>query len=180
MNFMGLDPGMSGAIAVIGDNGYAHTYNMPETEKDLWEIMQLLNKDYAITYSLIEQLHALPAAVEEKMGIKRGTIATWKLAQHYGSLRMALIAAGIPFEEKIPRTWQKIQGLQPHAGKNASKARAQQLFPDIKCTHINSDALLIACTARILWMNSHPEQYKPVAQDEPLKQLGLRGMGLGG
>ncbi|MFH0851573.1 MAG: hypothetical protein V1876_02385 [Candidatus Peregrinibacteria bacterium] len=133
---------------------------MPETEKDTWDLINAIKARHNIVYALIEELHALPAAVEEKLGIKRGSIATAKLMQHYGSLRMALIAAGIRFEEKVPRTWQKLMGLQAHGGKNASKAKAQQLFPQIHCTHAISDALLIASTARVLWLNAHPDEWK--------------------
>ena len=76
---------------------------------------------------------------------------------------MALIGLGIRFEERVPRVWQKIQGLQPHGGKNASKARAQQMFPQIKITHHIADALLIASTARILWLNAHPAERVTIA-----------------
>jgi Holliday junction resolvasome RuvABC endonuclease subunit len=155
MIFVGIDPGASGGIALVGS--IERAYKMPESERDLWDLLTNINEEERITYALIEQLHALPAAVEEKLGIKRGSIATAKLMQHYGSLRMALIGQNIPFEERIPRTWQKLMGLPAGGGKNASKARAQQLFPHIKVTHAIADALLIACTARILWMNSNPQ-----------------------
>jgi len=175
-SFIGIDPGVNGAIACVGDSTEVH--KMPETEKDTFELLRAMMIRCNVAYALIEELHALPHAIEEKMGIHRGSIATWKLAQHYGSLRMALIAAGIPFEEKIPRTWQKIMGLQPHAGKNASKAKAQQLFPQIKCTHAISDALLIACTARILWMNAAPGRFQQFQPDKPAEISKLGNMGL--
>jgi hypothetical protein len=160
--FLGIDPGHSGAIAIVGDAMEVH--KMPETEKDLWNLLAAIQARIGITYVLIEELHAMPAAMEEKLGVKRGSIAQAKLMQHYGSLRMALIGLGIRFEERIPRTWQKIMGLQAHGGKQASKAKAQQLFPQIKCTHAISDALLIASTARILWLNANPRERATIVE----------------
>ena len=64
---------------------------------------------------------------------------------------MALIAAGIPFEEVIPRTWQKGVGITPRGKgetktrfKNRLKAKASQLFPKVNVTLATADALLIA------------------------------------
>jgi len=184
-SFLGVDPGKSGGIAVICSNGRTEAYKMPETEKDTWNLLLGLNQRHGITYALIEELHALPAAVEEKMGIKRGSIATAKLMQHYGSLRMALIGLGIRFEERVPAVWQKLMGCRTGGDKNISKARAQQLFPSIKVTHAIADSLLIASTARILWLNSHPEERREVApitkeSRGSIEQLGLRALGMGG
>jgi hypothetical protein len=63
---------------------------------------------------------------------------------------MALIASGVPFEAVTPGKWQKEFGLLAKKGetktakKNRHKARAQELFPDLKITHATADALLIA------------------------------------
>ena len=63
--------------------------------------------------------------------------------------------SGIPFEERVPAVWQQIMGCRTKGDKNVSKARAQQLFPQLNVTHAVADALLIASAARILWLNSH-------------------------
>src|SRR5262249_38817473 len=97
-------------------------------------------------------------AVEAKLGIKRGTIATAKLMQSYGALRMALVAAGIPFEQIAPSSWQKLMSCRTGGNKNVSKARAQQLFPQAHVTHAVADALLIATAARIVYAQRRGEQ----------------------
>ncbi|MDM7994658.1 MAG: hypothetical protein QUT30_03120 [Acidobacteriota bacterium] len=185
-SYLGIDPGMGGGIAVVGDCVEAH--KMPATERDTWDLIQALKSRHNILYALIEELHALPAAVEEKLGIKRGSIAQAKLMRHYGGLRMALIAAGIRFEERIPQVWQKVMNCRTGGNKNVSKAKAQQLFPAIKVTHAIADALLIASTARILWMNSHSEIpqaessriYRAPADPSPsVEHLELRALGMG-
>jgi hypothetical protein len=70
---------------------------------------------------------------------------------NYGALRMALTAAGIPFEEVVPGVWQRGLNIPPRkktegktAWKNRLKAKAQQLFPSVKITLATADALLIA------------------------------------
>jgi Holliday junction resolvasome RuvABC endonuclease subunit len=156
-SFLGLDPGMSGGIAVVGDCCEAH--KMPETSRDILDLLRSLKSRCNIVYALIEELHAMPAAVEEKLGIKRGSVSMWKLGAHYGALKMALTAVDISFDERVPAVWQKIMSCRTGGDKNISKAKAQQLFPQIKCTHAISDALLIASTARILWLNAHPEEW---------------------
>lgn len=165
-SYLGIDPGLSGGVAVVGD--VVEAYKMPATEKDLWDLITSLHARLHIEFALIEELHALPAAVEERLGIKRGSVATAKLMQHYGSLRMALIASGIPFDEKVAATWQRIMACRTHGDKNVSKARAQQLFPEIKITHATADALLIASAARILFLNSRG--WPPVPQPKPQRE----------
>ena len=64
---------------------------------------------------------------------------------------MALTAAGIPFEEVTPVVWQRGLGI-PVRKKDESrsqfkgrlKAKAQQLFPQVKVTLKTADALLIS------------------------------------
>ena len=40
--------------------------------------------------------------------------------------------------------WQKYLGCLTKGDKNVSKAKAQELFPDLKITHAIADSLLIA------------------------------------
>jgi Holliday junction resolvasome RuvABC endonuclease subunit len=92
--------------------------------------------------AVIEHVHAMP---------KQGVSSTFKFGVGYGGLRMALIAASIPFEEVTPRTWQKALGVVVRKKtetktqfKNRLKAKAQQLFPRESITLKTADALLIA------------------------------------
>ena len=156
-SFIGIDPGVSGAIAVVG--GIVEAHKMPETNRDILDLLRSLKDRCNVVYALLEELHAMPAAVEEKLGIKRGSVSMWKLGAHYGALKMALTAAEIPFDERVPAVWQKIMNCRTGGDKNVSKAKAQQLFPQIKITHAIADSLLIASTARILWLNAHPEEW---------------------
>ena len=131
MIYFGIDPGKSGAIAAIVGSR-ACTYKMPDTEGDILEFFSRVPKDSKI---LIERLHGMPGM--------SGT-AMFSFGRHYGSLRMGMLSLGLRFDDVPPQTWQKALGCLTKGDKNITKARAQELFPGVKCTHINSDALLIA------------------------------------
>ena len=74
------------------------------------------------------------------MGVK----SAFTFGQGLGRLEMALTAAGIPFERDRPQAWQKEMKCMSGGDKNITKRRAQELFPSLKITHANADALLIA------------------------------------
>ena len=134
--YMGIDPGMSGGIAVVSPIARCplpEAWKMPDTERDICELLA----EYAslIQLALIERVHAMP---------KQGVSSTFKFGTNYGLLRGFLIALSIPFEEVTPQRWQKHMGCLTRGDKNVSKAKAQQLFPGLKIGHATADALLIA------------------------------------
>jgi Holliday junction resolvasome RuvABC endonuclease subunit len=138
--FIGVDPGLSGGIArLVVRDGIVRpeVYPMPETERELWELMHQMNLGFPLgtVFALVERVHAMP---------RNGSIGNFKLGQSYGSLRLVMVACCIPFEEVTPAKWQKAMGCLTGGDKNISKARAQQLFPEVKLTHRTADALLIA------------------------------------
>lgn len=136
-NYIGIDPGQSGGIAILSNKN--EVIKMPSTEKDIWEWFDFHKNN---CFAIIEKVHSMPG---------QGVASTFKFGKGYGGLRMALIAAGIPFDEVTPRMWQKSLGITSKAKtesktefKNRLKAKAQQLFPQIKMTLSICDALLIA------------------------------------
>ena len=131
MKYIGIDPGKSGGIAIISEEG-AFAIKMPETEKDIFEYLR--DNSYN-SFCLIEQVHAMPG---------QGVTSMFNFGMGYGGLRMALIGANIPFETVTPQKWQKALGCRTGGDKNVSKRKAQELFPDIKITHAIADCLLIA------------------------------------
>jgi crossover junction endodeoxyribonuclease RuvC len=144
--FLGIDPGQSGGLAVLmggplhPKSPEAFVWKMPETERDLWEIVR--TREVGEAFAVIEAVHSMP---------KQGVASSFKFGRSYGFLRGCLIASGIPFEEVTPQKWQKALGCLTKGDKNVSKRRAQQLFPGLKITHATADALLLAEYARRLW-----------------------------
>lgn len=136
MNILGIDPGQSGGMAFLpaDDSFIGLVAKMPETERDLWDLL----KDWleiGINYAFLEAVHAMP---------QQGVSSTFKFGQHYGMLRGFLIALGVPFETVSPAVWQRKLGCLSHGNKNITKAKAQELFPSLHITHATADALLIA------------------------------------
>ncbi len=136
---IGVDPGGSGGIA-WHDGERARVAKMPATLQDLWELVDNIRQDsfregpWAKTTAYLEQVHSMPG---------QGVVSSFKFGNGFGHLEMALTAAGIPFVRVSPHKWQGALGCRTGGDKNVSKARAQELFPDLKPTHATADALLI-------------------------------------
>lgn len=133
MTFIGIDPGQSGGIAFVDEHDLG-AHKMPDTERDIFELL----RDLAAAGPAVARIERVSSSPQ------MGVVSAFTFGSSYGGLRMALIAAGIPFEEVSPVKWQREMGCLTKGDKNVSKAKAQQLFPLLKVTHSIADALLIA------------------------------------
>jgi crossover junction endodeoxyribonuclease RuvC len=140
--YIGVDPGQSGGMAILRSGTSGMVCPMPQTEKDVYDWFEPFQYRGSPT-AIIEKVHSFPG---------QGVASTFKFGVGYGGLRMALIAAGIPFEEVTPRTWQKAFGIVVRKKtetklhfKNRLKAHAQQIFPNVEGVTLKTcDALLMA------------------------------------
>lgn len=142
--YLGIDPGASGGLASIAADG-TKAVSMPQTERDIWEWFYEFHPDMN-PFAIIEKV----GGYIQREGGNPGS-AMFKFGMSYGGLRMALVAAGIPFDEVTPQAWQKALGISSRGKtetrgmfKNRLKAKAQQLFPSVKVTLATADALLLA------------------------------------
>lgn len=138
MIFIGIDPGMSGAIAVIFPDGPVAVPFKDKTEDDIWDLIEqfsLMDSKGRKPFAMIERVHSMP---------RQGVSSTFKFGMNFGMLRMALAGNKIPREFITPQTWQKHLKCLSKGDKNVTKAAAQRLFPTMKITHAIADALLIA------------------------------------
>jgi crossover junction endodeoxyribonuclease RuvC len=139
IHFLGIDPGASGGAALIDeDYKVISVMKFAATERDIsdWFLEQVPHPDVV---AAIERVGAMP---------KQGVASSFKFGQSYGFLRAMLIAFGIRFEAVTPGKWQRELGCLSRGQKNVTKAKAQETFPGVKCTHAISDALLLAMYAR--------------------------------
>lgn len=127
MIYIGIDPGQAGGLVAV-KCGKIDYCSMPETERDIWSLLCDWGSENS-HYAVIEKVHSMP---------DQGVASSFKFGFGYGGLRMALIAAGIPFEEVDPRTWQKALGVAPKKKEETKpqfKLRllklAQQLYPSL-------------------------------------------------
>jgi len=139
---LGIDPGQNGGLVLRDPQGAIIACDkMPATERDLFDSLnEYMNM--VVEYSTADTLFCYL----EKVGARpmQGAAGMWKFAEHYGNLRMALTALLIPYELVLPNTWQKFFSCQTKGDKKVTYRKAQEMFPSIKTTHWNADALLIS------------------------------------
>lgn len=151
--YLGIDPGNSGAIAVLTERGNVvdSIRHDNTTDVDVANFLKRMVDSERIEMAVIEKVHAMPA---------QGVSSTFKFGESYGKSQGMMLVAGIPFEYVTPRSWQKslsIKKKQKSESSNDFKKRlkgvAQRLFPDEKIVMANADAYLIAEYCRRLHGN---------------------------
>ena len=139
--FLGIDPGASGGLVWLDEFQRVRvSTKMPATPEALNAL--LVEHQFITKFVVIEWVHAMPR--QDVGGMS-------KFMEGFGILQGLLIANRIPFRRVAPRSWQAefdIPKRDPDAPKSAFKnllkAKAQELFPEIKVTLALADALLIA------------------------------------
>lgn len=127
---IGIDPGLSGAIAVLGEmifvwdmpTNTVSRNNKSKRELDTAVLMKMLvqakveNPGIGAT---IEQATAMP---------KQGVSSVFSFGQSYGAVLGVLAGLGIPVTKVHPRVWKK--AMRVNSGKDGSRARASELLPN--------------------------------------------------
>lgn len=147
---LGIDPGLSGAIAMLDCDGKARfVRDLPVIrDKSLaWidggELQSLILNERSgqpIT-AMIERVSAMP---------KQGVSSSFQFGVGFGSVLGLLQAMHIPIEFITPGTWKKSYGLD--SDKKAALHKARLLYPEMEL-HLakhdgRAEALLIARYAR--------------------------------
>jgi hypothetical protein len=141
--YIGIDPGKSGAIAFLPSEGDPWIVRLDYTDHDIktafYDALRYGSEMDWKTSAVLEKVHSSP-----QMGVK----SSFSFGQSFGKLEMLLACLQIPFEYVTPSKWQGDMKCRTKGDKNVTKAAAQRLFPSIKITHRNADALLLAEYAR--------------------------------
>ena len=134
MRIIGLDPGKNGAAALLRPDGSTDIAQFSKmTQADIADALREWAEEGCFAY--LEKVHSTP---------QMGVVSSFTFGKGFGFLVGCLTVLKIPFEFVTPNTWQKALSCQSHGDKNVTKAKAQQLFPQLKIIHANADALLIA------------------------------------
>lgn len=158
--YLGIDPGKTGAIALIDSNAQAlEVHDCPSGEVAMAKLIKDLcekYKDYTIVGAL-ERVGAIPAMGKLCPVCKqrRGTSssANFTFGQNHGAWRGILASHEIPYHEPTPKMWQKGLVIKRDGGskKQGKFAVASKLFPTTELTGKRGgikdgrcDALLIA------------------------------------
>ena len=153
MSVIGIDPGLTGAMAVIDKSGAA-VVDMPVRarlsgkgqELDLLALVDLVDKwlmDDTTVY--LEQVSAMPGDGARKMG----ATSAFSFGRSTGQIEGILTALGATVVHVRPQAWKKRAGLSGKP-KDVARTLAQNLWPsrhgELKLKkHVGrADALLIA------------------------------------
>ena len=110
--FMGIDPGYSGAIAILDPKGrFIDCVRLSETEHDVSEFMAKYAG--AVEFAILEKVSAMP---------RQGVSSTFKFGTSYGFCRGLLVCHAVRFETATPATWQRNLGCLSKGDKNVTKA----------------------------------------------------------
>lgn len=118
MYFIGIDPGKSGALAVIDDEGY------------VWNTKTFNESDYAI---VLNELASAPnvRVVLEHVGAMpgQGSVSMFNFGANFGFIKGLLAANNLPYELVRPQKWKRMFSCT--SDKNTSVEVAHRLFPDV-------------------------------------------------
>lgn len=148
MYYIAIDPGISGAVAILDSHGYiAELCDTPtvsigkkgKRELQLRAFFHLLQPyaDLGAT-GVVEKVGAMPG---------QGVTSMFNFGGAYWAAQALLVATGVRFELVTPAMWKKEYGLIKK-DKDEARAVAYRLFPDADLKYkkdVNkADALLMA------------------------------------
>ena len=151
MKIIGIDPGLSGGIAILEDNIIKVLFDMPvmsDGKKNKRQLNSALLvklikdniKDTEDTVMVVEQVNAMPG---------QGVTSMFNFGQTFGAIKGICAALGLPISFVRPAKWKKHFELI-NSSKDASRTKAIEMYPSIavklsKKKDVNkSDAVLIA------------------------------------
>ncbi len=151
MKVIGIDPGLSGAIAILENNKVLGIFDMPvmsEGKKNKRQLnsAQLVNiikenimKDEEITV-VVEQVNAMPG---------QGVTSMFNFGQTFGAIKGVCAALNLPIFFVRPSKWKRHFELI-NSSKDSSRTKVIEMYPSLsnqltKKKDVNkSDAILIA------------------------------------
>lgn len=146
MRILGIDPGVTGALALL-DNGIdvllvRDMPTLPGTKRKLvlspigvFELIEAFEPDVAF----LERVHAMS---------KQGVTSSFNFGVSYGIVQGALGSCHVPYHFVTPQEWK--HHFRMGADKNAARATASRLYPKHATTfsrrkdHGRAEAVLLA------------------------------------
>ena len=151
MRIIGIDPGLSGGIAILENNKVKELFDMPvmsDGKKNkrqlnsalLAQLVKENIKDIENTIMVVEQVNAMPG---------QGVTSMFNFGQTFGAIKGICAALNLPIFFVRPAKWKKHFELI-NSSKDASRTKVIEMYPSIaeklsKKKDVNkSDAILIA------------------------------------
>ena len=151
MRIIGIDPGLSGGIAILDNSKVMELFDMPvmpDGKKNKRQLNSALLvklikdhiKNLEDTVMVVEQVNAMPG---------QGVTSMFNFGQTFGAIKGICAALGLPIFFVRPAKWKKHFELI-NSSKDSSRTKAIEMYPSIseqlsKKKDVNkSDAILIA------------------------------------
>lgn len=130
--FLGVDPGVDGALCVIDENLVAVRATVMPTIADGPNGRRLVDAEgigrfldgLTITMGALETIGARP-------GIRMGASSAITIGRNFGRIEDRLAALGVPFQLVAPQSWQKVVCAGTGDPKARSVAAAQRMLPSL-------------------------------------------------
>ncbi len=159
MKVFGIDPGLSGAIAIIENNKVLSIFDMPvmaegkknKRQLNSAQLVSIIKENISIRDEVavvVEQVNAMPG---------QGVTSMFNFGQTFGAIKGVCAALGLPIFFVRPSKWKKHFELI-NSSKDSSRTKAIEMYPSLsdqlsKKKDVNkSDAILIArfyCETRL-------------------------------
>ena len=151
MKIIGIDPGLSGAIAILENNKVLNIFDIPvmsEGKKNKRQLNSALmvnllkeniNKEEEVVV-VVEQVNAMPG---------QGVTSMFNFGQTFGAIKGICAALDLPIFLVRPSKWKKHFDLI-NSSKDSSRTKVIEMYPSLssqlsKKKDVNkSDAILIA------------------------------------
>ena len=151
MKIIGIDPGLSGAIAILENNRVLNIFEIPvmsegkknKRQLNSAQLVKLLrdniskNEEVAV---VVEQVNAMPG---------QGVTSMFNFGQTFGAIKGICASLGLPIFFVRPSKWKKHFELI-NSSKDSSRTKAIEMYPSLsndlaKKKDVNkSDTILIA------------------------------------
>jgi crossover junction endodeoxyribonuclease RuvC len=129
MNIAGIDPGLSGALAIVAEQAVLFVDDLPtfgipsgrrtRPELDLGSLRQMLCA-HAIDHVVLERVAARPG---------QGTVSMFRFGYAAGAITGLVAGLQLPYSFLLPKIWQKKAGVGP--SPEQARKRAAELFPPV-------------------------------------------------
>lgn len=160
MIIIGIDPGQSGAVAIMQDSPcqFTEPFGLNQLAISLYDTPTIQAKKVEFNARAMAALMPCVStenrvhAFIELVGVmpEQGSVSGFRFGEGYGIWQGILAALGIPYTKVRPQEWKKAMMAGRNKEKDASRLRALELFPHLqeelklKKHHNRADALLIA------------------------------------
>jgi crossover junction endodeoxyribonuclease RuvC len=132
--FVGIDPGLNGAIGILNADGSLHSVeDMPTLFRGKGTVKREVDAS-GLAHLLRPLANEIRLVVVEKVGAmpQQGSASTFSLGHSYGTAVAVVAALGIPLQLSTPATWKRRMNLD--RDKEHARATAIHWWPSAPLT----------------------------------------------